>query len=266
MFDVLVNGHKTSDYTNIWVANIPQIQPSETERDRHTVPQRDGDMLSAYYRRTSAYIEVTFHALNILQNRRIIKSVFCNQINELIKNNINLPTISILKDGDYDSYFNIRNASITADELRDGNYGRVTIQYEVEPFEYMIEDMVYSVDLESNTSVTVTVENDGDLCKPFITLQTLLYRPSDYDVVINIDGTDHTFHGLMHSNLLCFDSNLMITYYYVAGKPIQHEEWFDGNYEGLWLQNGNHDIMITNTMVNEQETHLEIHLKRGYAI
>lgn len=291
MFDVLVNGHKTSDYTNIWVANIPQIQPSETERDRYTIPQRDGDMLSAYYRRTSAYIEVTFHALNILQNRRIIKSVFCNQINEVLKTSITFPTISIINRvngvDSYDSYFNIKNAVITEEELRDGDYGRVTIQYEVEPFEYMRTDTEFEQIVPHTTSplenpIIVRVHNDGDLCKPLINITPLasgkVTTAYNFGVGLTIDEESESiivYPSKVGTGLTRYaycDTSLMYTYL-TNGTTVTldtvtlGEEYFtQHNYEDLWIPNGTHDIRFMNVALNNYSTKVNIKLRKGYVI
>lgn len=270
MFDVLVNGHKTSDYNNIWVANIPQIQSSETERDRHPVPQRDGDTLSAYYRRTSAYIEVTFHALNILQNRRIIKSVFCNQINEVLKTSITFPTISIINRvngvDSYDSYFNIKNAVITEDVLNDNNYGRVTIQYEVEPFEYLRASTILQEDIQKNTSGTRVfrdVSNAGDVCKPFIEFNK---GSSDTIIVeITVDNEKQINFTLNDDSTTVYcDSNLMFTYNSQGNKePL----FLTHNYDDLWLPNGVHEIDVYSNSFNASEDgEITIDLREGYAI
>lgn len=283
MFDVLVNGHKTADYSDIWVANIPQLQSSEVQRDRFAIPERDGDSLSSYYRRGSAYITVTFHAMNILQNKRIIKSVFCNQINERLKSDLAYPTISIMSGSNYDSYFNIKNAMITDDVLMDENYGRVTIQYEVEPFEYMRTDSEIEVEIGLDEdghfieNRTVTINNEADLCKPLIVttpfIYGALYVEAKFGAKIQVDSNTEAQIEYMSgigeavTKVAYCDTNLMYTYIAQDGITSNAESKFiTHNYEDLWIPHGNHDIKLSYIGSGSDTTRVLIKLRKGYAI
>lgn len=261
MFDVLVNGHKTADYSNIWVANIPQIQSSTTERDKNTIPQRDGDISSRYYRRTSAFITVTFHALNILSNKRVITSVFCNQVNEKLRLQNTFPTISIIDRvngiDSYDSYFNIRNATIVEEMSKDDKYGRVTIQYEIEPFEYMLDDteVVYDKTL---TTQTLTVINGGDTCKPIYTFETT--SSTSYTVAIKIDSNSNIEYGTFNSSgKWVSDTEKMMTY--KMNSSMDESKFITGDYQALWIPSGTHDIKVTTNAAGIQ---VKIQMRRGY--
>lgn len=268
MFDVLVNGHKTNDYNNIWVANIPQIQSSSTERDRSIVPQRDGDLLSKYYRRTSAYIEVVFHCLNAHENQRIIKSVFCNQINEKLKNSNVMPTISIIDRvnnvDNYDSYFIIKNAVITDGITKDGNYGRVTITYEVEPFEYMIEDAIITETFTGQTEKTVSITNDGDLCMPIIQI-TNPYN-SQFELTLGVANQPRATFVIQTEgmNFVC-DTKLMTTIWNGLNKEIY---FTSHNYDDLWVKNGTNNVYIKfkpTQYISGSEFTFTFNARRGFA-
>jgi hypothetical protein len=122
--------------------------------------------------------------------------------------------------------------------------------------------------------MTVTVTNDGDLCRPII-ITSPYYGASptvgQWGISVQIDDNEaavityNTIWETRDLEVTC-DTNKMYTYATNEGVVEAFEGHFTThNYEDLWIPHGTHDITL-NRVEGSTNNAVNIKLRRGFVI
>lgn len=226
MFDIKYNGYRPSAY-NCMLATIPVLTQSEIREDRFTIPYRDGDLLGKSYR-GNAHITFTIHmkrdessttAGNVTYKERIKR--WLSQKGQLfIYENGSNPIDR--------AYYEVLKTTFTEETYKKKDYWRLVVDMEVYPFKILLPNNSVSIG-----TTAVTVSNDGDVCKPTYQINSTAagnLTVNGYNFVLK----SRTVAGIV------IDTRRMIAYNPSNNSNLS--QYVDGDYEKLWLPNGNSSI------------------------
>lgn len=260
----------TSGSLGIKVSSMPKMQHSTVKATEYDIPLRDGIQYSSWRNRTDAKITVKF-AIVKDNNRDYIQTLRATR--QWLEG-----TGELILDNNPDVYYNVKKVEITDEEMYTLSSGELEATFVVEPFEYMIDDTVIEEVIEFDADpITLTVVNDGDLCKPLIKAEPQLEPPevttSRFGAKIKIDNLDNSQIEFpsgppIHPNIAYIDTDLMYTYGNVYHEGVLNfERYFTHDYDSLWIPSGSHTITLEpSTNAVEHKTKVTIYLRRGYAI
>lgn len=257
----------TSGSLGVIVSSMPKMQHSTVKATEYDIPLRDGIQYSSWRNRTDAQITVKF---------AIVKDSNTAYIQTLRATRQWLEGTGQLKLGNNpDVYYNVKKVEITDETMYTLSTGELEATFTVEPFEYLSTDTVIDEEIATSASKTITVSNDGDLCKPLVIITP--YMPQlnllgTNKVKIQVDSGTEVYYQYFSTSdvshrVVCYsDSNLMFTYSESEGSTYPTENYITShNYDDLWVPHGTHDIKITNSGSN-YSTKVKILLRKGYAI
>lgn len=153
------------------VATIPTLTHSTHNRNRYSIPARDGELLGVDMWRSNAFVTVTFHTRvgqhNVWNNNFWDDSIDkrYNRLKGFLTNKkrLHIKTQNALDHTQYDDagYYEILDWVITNETRINRDYMRVEVQFEVYPFKYV---EISATNPEYTTATTL--ENNYDESLP----------------------------------------------------------------------------------------------------
>jgi len=237
MFCVNINGHtiKSNGTINVqpycWLANIPVVTPSENKRNISDVYMFDGGMADKNYYKGKAQITLTFHSKGYVDEMiGFVSSALISEalrITQYYSDESRRSFITVYQDGQNPatqgySYI-ILNATISEIRRMSGDYGRVSVTYDIEPFRYYGNLNSY-VDVPSfGTAVIRTDQSYGITgAKPL------------YHVVATKAGSigcEGNFIDILEAGTYDINTKTKTT----KQNGVLAESKILGEYEGMWL-------------------------------
>jgi hypothetical protein len=229
MWKVKINSNDIANETDMWVATIPVINPSEVMREKSDVYMFDGGMEDNKYYHSSASMDVTYHGLDFDNLLGIISRKYVSEalVGSGVSNGV-LPEYATLWLYNTNNYYDgkvykILHAYITGTERKQDNYGRVSVKYELYPFRFDSDLMVIKALSSGNNSFT----NNGDITKP-------IYEGiGEGSIQIDINSPFQIIGDGIPETI---DSRKRIS---------SNEPHVLGDYEDLYIPHGTHNIKIT---------------------
>lgn len=264
----------TSGSLGVIVSSMPKMQHSTVKATEYDIPLRDGIQYSSWRNRTDAQITVKFA---IVKDNNIAYIQALRATRQWLEG-----TGVLILDNNPGVYYNVKKVEITDEEMFTLSSGELEATFVVEPFEYMRTDTEFEQIVPHTTSphenpIIVRVHNDGDLCKPLISITPLasgeVTTAYNFGTTLTIDEEPDcviVYPSKVGTGLTTYaycDTSLMYTYLTNGTTVTLGEEYFtQHNYEDLWIPNGTHDIRFTNVALNNYSTKVNIKLRKGYVI
>ena len=217
MFGIIYNNHTPEDF-GAWLATIPVLTHSTINRTRQAVPYRDGDLLVDDVSRSNAYWQCMIH---LRQNDYLAR---IRQIRSWLSGE---GLLQIHTGNNPDSFYEVVQVTQGEDIRADDTYGRITVSFEVYPYEF----------LESGETEIVSpssISNPANMCKPVYIIE------GSGNGTLTVNGNNMVLNSV--STKLTIDTRRQVA------KNNQNQDannTIKGLYEGLYLKNGNNSISIT---------------------
>lgn len=232
-YNVKLNTADPLDTAGWRVASIPVITHSQQNRDRYTIPLRDGEVIGSEIWRGNAFVTVVFHT-RVGQNcwnsnfSRDTMDMRYKRLLSLLDNKVHLhilvQNVNNLASYDETGYFEILGWTITNETRVGRDYIRVEVQFEVEPFKY-------AEITQSNPEYTTatSIENTGDESQPLYELNTL--TGSSFSLTVN----GYTMTGVSpNTDSVYIDTRKQMAYYEDANNN-KYEVIVNGDFRKLRL-------------------------------
>lgn len=220
----------TPEDVGAMLANKPVLTPSEIRRTIQDIPTQ-GDLYELDMYRGTAQFNILTHmkSSNFLKDVRAVRQWLSGS--------------GILEFSETeDSYYEVLQVSITEEPRLSEEYGRVNAIFYVYPYEF----------LKSGDEVAVLddghLENEADMSKP------LYHIEGNGSGILNVNGKGMSFEV---DGELWIDTRRMFTY---DGNDEPADDKISGDYEGIYLLNGDNEISVTSGF------DLEVYPRWGYVI
>lgn len=228
MFNISYNNHKPEDY-NAWLATIPIVTHSSITRTRQTIPFRDGDLLGNDVSRGNAHYNCMVH---MKRNDYVAK---LRTVRQWLSGEGILKIYSKASDTP-DSFFEVLQVSHTDDIRRDAEYGRLSVDFEIYPYEFLTTGDTWITDY-------ATISNTADACMPE-------YEISGTGIgTLTVNGNNMTFNV---STKLTINTRLQIAINNSGGDANAD---VGGDYAGLYLKTGNNSVSISSGFTLKVKPH-----------
>lgn len=257
-YNVKLNNADPLDTAGWRVASIPVITHSQQNRDRYTIPLRDGEVIGSEIWRGNAFVTVVFHS-RVGQN--CWNSNFSNdtmdmrykRLLSLLDNKVHLhilvQNVNNLASYDETGYFEILGWTITNETRVGRDYIRVEVQFEVEPFKY-------AEITESNPEYTtaLSIENTGDESQPLYLISGINGHSSAfYNIVVN--GNTFSVYIPNNTSGVYVDSRKQIAWYLLGIDLKKVETQTNGDFRVLRLKAHYTNVLEKGSGVSEIMTY-----------
>ena len=247
MFCVNINGHtiKSNGTINVqpycWLANIPVVTPSENKRNISDVYMFDGGMADKNYYKGTAQITLTFHSKGYVdQMIGFVSSALISEalrITQYYSDESRRSYITVYQDGQNPatqgySYI-ILNATISDIQRMSGDYGRVSVTYDIEPFRYYGNLNAY-VDVPSNGTAVISTDQSYGItgAKP------LFHVTATGAGTFSVEGREF---AILQAGTYDINSKLKVT----KQNGVLADSKVAGSYEDLWLYDDANTVATT---------------------
>lgn len=194
-YNVKLDSYDPLDTAGWRVASIPVITHATHNRDRYSIPNRDGDMLGVDMWRNNAYVTVTFHSRvgDNNWNSNFQGDTLDARYNRLLKllvgkHHLHIKTKDIATPSTWDDagYYEILDYTISSESRMQQDYMRVDVQFEVFPYKYFENALTPILNL--------TIENPYDDCMPYFLLAgttgaTISFSVNGYEFITKCPST-----------------------------------------------------------------------------
>ena len=227
-YDIRLNSSNPTTYG--WtLASIPAITHSTVNRDRFSIPARDGELLGSEIWRGNAFVTCVFHtrvgwdAWHDQYGHTTIDDRY-NDLMYLIweAKYLHILTKNTSNHSNWDKagYYEVLGYNVT-EEVRTGNdYMRITVQFEVYPFKFA---EITTINPEYTTALSI--ENSLDESQPLYML-TRGASSSAGNFTLNMTGNfsgSRTISGQFPANVteIYLDTRRQVSYY--ISSNVKHE-------------------------------------------
>ena len=217
MFDIIYNGLKPDDF-RAWLATIPVLTHSTINRTRVSIPYHDGEMLVDDASRGNASWQCMIH---------LRRSDYVTKIRNIRRWLSGEGILRIHTDGNPDSYYEVEQVTQTEDIRKDETYGRLTVSFEVYPYEFLDSG-------EDEISNPSTIVNPADLCKPEYIIE------GSGSGTLTVNGNNMILNSV--STKLTIDTRRQVA---KDNSNNDANDKIKGDYRGLYLKNGNNTVSIS---------------------
>lgn len=219
------------------LATIPVIEKGDINRDRYTIPGRDGELLGVSVSRNNAHVKLTLHTKagwggtntrNLDDNLKTLQNWLSGTGELKIFNN------KRGLDGNYITHI-LEVLQITTNEIRKDNiYGRLEVDFEVYPYNFVASGQAG----QTSTGNTLSITNPYEECKPMYQLT----GEGNGTLTVGGSGSGRTMgYTLVSGETLVIDTRRKIAYC----SNVNWSDKINGNYEDLWLGNGTTQISVS---------------------
>lgn len=247
-------------YCGFELANIPEITYPTRNRNKFTVPNRDGELLGSDMWRSNAYIKCTFHtriiqgfndgtigeAVNYLLTNTlpVVKTLHIDTKktgyeippNESSENASNATdtTPDIMEGWNRDGYYEVLGYTVVSDTRKANDYAKLEIQFEVFPYKFEYLDPPYTDEM-SFTNV------DYDTSMPMFVYS---FESGVTSATLSVNNKSMTIYKPAGSSIVFIDTRRQIAYYQDnENLELYHEVRVAGDYRNLYFKRGG-DITI----------------------
>ena len=222
--------NKTPEDVGAMLANKPVLTPSEIRRTITDIPSH-GDLYEYDMYRGTASFNILIH----MKSNEWLKDI--RAVRQWLAGS------GILEFSETeDAYYEVLQVAITEEPRMSEEYGRVNAVFSVYPYEFL-----KSGDEVAELTDDILV-NKADMSKP------LYHISGSGSGILTVNGNAMSFTA---TDELYIDTRRMYSY---DGDDEPADNVISGDYEGLYLQNGNNEITIS------EGFQLEIYPRWGYVI
>lgn len=216
MFNITYK-NRTPQYFDAWLATIPVLTHSAINRTRFSVPKRDGELLLDDMSLNNAHWQCMVHLKsdNYMTNIRAIRSWLSGE-----------GVLKISDGSTPDAYYEVLQVSFVEDIMKADDYGRITVDFEVYPYEFLNS---------GNTAITdySTITNPAETSKPEYVIE------GTGTGTLTVNGHQMGFEA---STKLTIDTRRQIA---KNNQNADANDKINGDYEQLYLKNGANTISIS---------------------
>lgn len=227
MFDIKFKGTRPNAH-NCMLATIPILTPSVKNMDRFIIPYRDGELLGSKAYRGNAHVTFMIHVAldestkavgNFTEKEKV--KMWLNQTGQLfIYENASNPIDRV--------YYEVLNTTFNNEKQYDKRYWRIGVDMEVYPFKFLLPNSAVNIGTTAST-----INNDGDVCKPLYQIN------SNTAGNLTVNGYDFELKERTATKI-CIDTRRKIAYDPTNNSNLSDK--VEGDYEKLWLNNGNNTV------------------------
>lgn len=222
----------TKTYNNDLLATRPVITPSESAKDRYTIPGRRGEVIGSYETRNNAYINFMLHKRGDSVIPDLSKDIqWLRQVGGKLE---------LSNDPNY--CYSVLNTQVKTYVSKVDHYIRAEIEMEVYPFKFKVEPQIAN-NTVINAGYTQIFVLNTDKCEP-------LYKFTCTRENGTIEVNGNTF-GVKQGTDVTIDTMLKVS---------SNESLINGNYEDLRLNEGSNNITagsgVTLTIVESREGYI----------
>lgn len=217
MFNITYNNMSPENF-GAWLATIPVLTHATINRTRFSVPMRDGELLINDVSRNNAHWQCMVH---------LRKNDYIARIRNIRGWLSGEGVLKISNGSNPDSFFEVLQVTHTEDIMKSSDYGRLTVDFEVYPYEFLLSG-------ESEITNYQSITNPAEMSKPEYVIE------GTGNGTLTVNGNDMNFHV---ETKLTIDTRRQIA------KNNQNQDANDkinGEYEGLYLKSGANTISISN--------------------
>lgn len=239
------------------VASIPIITHSTQNRDRFTIPMRDGEVVGSDIWRSNAYITVVFHS-RIRQegwNHNFIGDTMDGRYARLIdwlvgKTYLHISSQDVSNFSAYNECgkYELVGWNITNETRINRDYIRVEVQFEVVPFKYKETS-------QSNPEYTtaLSIENAGDESQPLYLISgTSGHSSAFYNIIVN--GKTFSVYIPANTSGVYVDSRKQIAWY-IDTNSDKVDTQTNGDFRVLRLKAHYTNVLQKGTGISEIRTY-----------
>ena len=226
-YDVKLDALSPSTYG--WtLASIPAITHSTQNRDRFSIPARNGELLGSEIWRSNAFVTCVFQTRLGYWADQYGHTTIDDRYDDLFRliggaSTLHLKTQNktTLSAWDNAGYFNILGWAVASEVRKGSDYMRIEVQFEVEPFKYT---EISTTNPEYTTDTNI--ENRGNESCP---IYYLARTSSSSASAFTLSMTGNTFSGVRtisgsfpaNVSEIYIDTKRQLTYYISSG--VNHE-------------------------------------------
>ena len=255
-YDVKLDAASPSTYG--WtLASIPVITHSAQNRDRFSIPARNGELLGSEIWRGNAFVTCIFQTRLGYWTDQYGHTTIDDRYDDLFRliggaSTLHLKTQNktTLSAWDNAGYFNILGWAVASETRKNRDYMRIEVQFEVEPFKYT-EISTTNPEYTTDTSI----ENWGDeSCPVYYLARTSSSSAGAFTLTLQAGGTNRTISGSFPANVseIYIDTKRQLTYYISSG--VKHEvTGITGDYRKMRIPRG--QVTLSKTGANTLRTY-----------
>lgn len=223
------------------LASIPVITHSTKNRDRFSIPARDGEILGSSIWRSNAYVNCVFHSRISTAFGGTLTDTLDDRINALYSLLINCKKLYIesskigASGNDSCGYYEIEGYNIVNEVRKYNDYIRIEVQFEVYPYKFKLETYP--------TTQALTIVNSYDDCMPLYELNRGS-TGSTATFTLTVNGNTMSLAIPANCSNAYIDTRLQIAYYEGAGNT-KYELKATGDYRGLMLPAKSTSVLST---------------------
>lgn len=242
-FELTYNGHDADDYGG-WLATVPKLTHSTINRDRFVIPSRDGELLGAEIQRSNAHIVATFHAKD---NQNFAHKPLMDMQRWL-------SGTGILHISDCAGDYEVLAITITDETKKDSIYGRLTVDFEIYPYEYQSG---YSSEV-----TTFPIVNNYDESMPLYKIESTGGSGTTTGT-LTVNGHNMTY-SVEAGKPLFIDTRRMVAY---DSTGANKSRYVNGDYDDYHLLHGSNTISCANASSGSSLVHsVKVTPRWGYFI
>lgn len=220
------------------LANIPVLTHSQKNRDRFSIPLRDGELLGSDIWSGNAYVTLTMHTriendafakTSMLENDNVT-----DRLNRLYSYLEGKKELWVFTRHTQDAKYEVLGYNITSETRKSWDYARVEVQFEVYPYKFIVASPEYTT--------LLTITNPFDDAMPLYEFTMAGSAGATQSITVN--GNVFTFKR---------PSNLSITkayidvrkqiVYYTSGGTKYEITGTTGDFRGLILPSGDTSVI-----------------------